>query len=77
MASLIYELLTPQPVTYSHDASKRAIHGLIDLRSSDHPVRRMSVPDDLLFLTRIPLIMNPILATLGATALCAVDHGRH
>ncbi len=67
MAALVFELLAPQPVTYTHDASKRAIRGLIDLRSSDHPVRRMSAPDDLLFLTRIPLIMNPILATLGAT----------
>ena len=67
MAQLVYELLEPQPVTFTQETSQRAIRSVIDLRSSDHPVRRMSAPDDLLFLTRIPLIVNPIVATLGAT----------
>lgn len=67
MAELVYELLAPQPVTFNHDASKRAIRGLIDLRSPKHPVRRISAPDDLVFFPRVNLIMNPILATLSAT----------
>jgi predicted unusual protein kinase regulating ubiquinone biosynthesis (AarF/ABC1/UbiB family) len=67
MAELVFELLAPQPVTYTQDASKRAIRGLIDLRSSDHPVRRMSAPDDLVFFVRISLAMPPIFAALGAT----------
>jgi predicted unusual protein kinase regulating ubiquinone biosynthesis (AarF/ABC1/UbiB family) len=67
MAQLVYELLEPQPVTYTQETSQRAIRGVVDLRSSDHPVRRMSAPDDLIFLVRIPLMVNPIVAALGAT----------
>ena len=67
MAQLVYELLEPQPVTYTQEPHERAIRDLVDLRSSDHPVRRMSIPDDLIFLIRIPLMVNPIVATLGAT----------
>jgi predicted unusual protein kinase regulating ubiquinone biosynthesis (AarF/ABC1/UbiB family) len=67
MAELIYELLAPQPVTYTPDTSKRTIDALIDIRSADHPVRRMSTPDDLFFLSRINLGLNEICAALGAT----------
>ena len=66
-AGTLYELLAPQPVTYTQDTSERAIRALIDVRSPDHPVRRMSVPDDFVFLPRITLCVNAILATLGAT----------
>jgi hypothetical protein len=67
MAQLVDEVLAPQPVTYTQDTSRRAIRALIDLRSPDHPARRLSAPDDLLFFSRVNLMMNPILATLGAT----------
>jgi predicted unusual protein kinase regulating ubiquinone biosynthesis (AarF/ABC1/UbiB family) len=67
VAELLYELLVPQPVTYTQDASERAIRGLIDVRSPEHPVRRMSIPDDFVFLSRLNLSMNAISATLGAT----------
>jgi hypothetical protein len=40
---------------------------MIDLRSADHPVRCMSVPDDLVFFSRHNLIMNPLFARLEAT----------
>jgi hypothetical protein len=40
---------------------------MIDLRSPDHPVRRMSVPDDFVFFSRHNLIMNPLFAMLDAT----------
>jgi hypothetical protein len=66
-AGLAYEYLAPQPVTFTHDTSKRAIRGLIDVRSAEHPVRRMSVPPDLVFFSRINLIANAMLATLEAT----------
>lgn len=66
-AELVYELLASQPVTYTPDTSQRAIRALLDVRSPDHPVRRMSVPDDFVFFSRLNLSMNAILATLGAT----------
>jgi predicted unusual protein kinase regulating ubiquinone biosynthesis (AarF/ABC1/UbiB family) len=66
-AELLYEVLAPQPVTFTQDAAERAIRGLIDLRSPNHPVRRLSVPDDLAFFPRLSLIVNPICARLNAT----------
>lgn len=67
IAELCYEWIAPQPVTYTQDTTKRAIHAMLDIRSPDHPVRRMSVPDDFVFLTRTSLCMNPVLTKLGAT----------
>ncbi|PXX06283.1 ABC1 kinase family protein [Mycolicibacterium moriokaense] len=67
IAELAYEWIAPQPVTYTHDTMRRAIHAMLDIRSPDHPVRRMSLPDDFVFLPRANLMMNPILANLGAT----------
>ena len=67
MAELLYEALAPQPVTYTQDALKRAIGALIDIRSPDHPVRRVSAPDDLVLFPRISLTLNPLFATLRAT----------
>jgi predicted unusual protein kinase regulating ubiquinone biosynthesis (AarF/ABC1/UbiB family) len=66
-AELVYEWRVSQPVTYTQDSSQRAIRALIDARSPDHPVRRMSIPNDLIFLSRVNLSMNAILTRLGAT----------
>jgi predicted unusual protein kinase regulating ubiquinone biosynthesis (AarF/ABC1/UbiB family) len=66
-AELLYEVLAPQPVTFTQDAAERAIRGLVDLRSPDHPVRRLSAPDDLVFFSRLSLTLNPIYAMLNAT----------
>ena len=66
-AGLADEYLAPQPVTFTHDTSKRAIQGLIDVRSAAHPVRRMSIPHNLVFFSRINLMANAILAALEAT----------
>lgn len=66
-ASVLYEILMPQPGTYSQQTSQRAIESLIDLRANDHPVRRMSVPSDFVFFARLNLSMNAIFAALGAT----------
>ncbi|CCC42919.1 ABC1 kinase family protein [Mycobacterium canetti] len=65
-ADVLHEALAPQPVTYSRDTSRRAIRALIPL-SPEHPVRRMSLPDDLVFLSRISLNVNAICAMLGVT----------
>ncbi|WP_397519399.1 ABC1 kinase family protein [Rhodococcus pyridinivorans] len=66
-STLMYELLRPQPVTYSQEAAERTVRSMIDVRASDHPVRRMSVPPDFVFLSRLNLSMNAIFTALGAT----------
>jgi predicted unusual protein kinase regulating ubiquinone biosynthesis (AarF/ABC1/UbiB family) len=64
---IIFELLAPQPATYTEQASERAIQFLLDVRSSDHPMRRMSVPADFVFFSRLNLSMNAIFTALRAT----------
>jgi predicted unusual protein kinase regulating ubiquinone biosynthesis (AarF/ABC1/UbiB family) len=66
-AELLYEWLAPQPVTFTKDTSQRAIRVLIDFRASDHPIRRMSIPDDFVMFSRLNLSLNAISATLDAT----------
>ncbi|BBZ09992.1 ABC1 kinase family protein [Mycobacterium branderi] len=66
MAELAHEVLAPQPVTVTHASSLRVIRNLIDLRSPDHPGRRMSAPDDLALFPRI-VLAAPLFAALGAT----------
>jgi predicted unusual protein kinase regulating ubiquinone biosynthesis (AarF/ABC1/UbiB family) len=63
----LHEVLAPQPVTYTRESAARAVRGLIDVRSPDAAVRRLSVPDDFVFMSRIDLSINTICATLGAT----------
>lgn len=67
-AQIHHEVLAAQPVTYNQDTCRRAVGALLDVgRCSDHPVRRLTIPGDLLFFSRINLSSNAILATLGAT----------
>ncbi|MGE2817992.1 ABC1 kinase family protein [Mycobacterium heidelbergense] len=66
-ADIFYEVLAPQPVTYLPDTAQRAIRAFIDLRSPDHVVRRMSIPEDLVSTTRINLSVNAICAALRGT----------
>ena len=40
---------------------------MLDMRSPDHPMRRMSVPADFVFFSRLNLSMNAILSALSAT----------
>jgi predicted unusual protein kinase regulating ubiquinone biosynthesis (AarF/ABC1/UbiB family) len=63
----LYELFAPQPLTFTHDAQRRAIWGMIDIRAADHPVRRLSIPEDFVFFPRVVLGMNTLFATLRAT----------
>ncbi len=68
MAEIHHELLANQPVSYNQDTCQRAIRALVDVRrASDHPVRRISIPGDLFFFSRLNLSANAVLATLGAT----------
>lgn len=66
-AEIFYEVLAPQPVTYLPDTAQRAVRAFIDVRSPDHVVRRMSIPEDLVFTTRINLSVNTICAALHGT----------
>ncbi|MGB7143828.1 ABC1 kinase family protein [Mycobacterium sp.] len=73
VAEVLYEALVPQPVTYTRDTSQRAVHALLDIRAQDHPLRRISFPDDLLFFSRINLGINMICATLRASVhICSI-----
>jgi predicted unusual protein kinase regulating ubiquinone biosynthesis (AarF/ABC1/UbiB family) len=67
LAGLLHEVLAPQPVTYTSDTSERAIRGIIDIRSPEHPMRRMSIPEDFVFFSRLNLSLNAVSASLGAT----------
>ncbi|OBF85721.1 hypothetical protein A5791_22220 [Mycobacterium sp. 852002-51163_SCH5372311] len=66
-SEILDELLAPQPVTYTHEGSKRAIRGMMGIRGADHPARRLSIPGDFVFFSRLTFGMNTIFATLGAT----------
>ncbi|GCA98881.1 AarF/ABC1/UbiB kinase family protein [Mycolicibacterium sp. NCC-Tsukiji] len=72
---IIYEILAPQPVTYTEDTSRRAIANLLDVRDADHLMRHITVPPDLVFFSRLNLSMNAIFTALHATfhARAAVD----
>jgi predicted unusual protein kinase regulating ubiquinone biosynthesis (AarF/ABC1/UbiB family) len=64
---IIHELLSAQPATYTEQASERAIQFLLDVRAADHPLRRMSVPPDFVFFSRLNLSMNAIFTALRAS----------
>jgi class 3 adenylate cyclase len=66
-AGILNELLAPQPFTYTHDAPRRAIRGMFDVRAADHPARRLSIPGDFVFFPRLTFGMNTLFATLNAT----------
>ena len=72
---IIYEILAPQPVTYTEETSRRAIASFLDVRDADHPMRHITVPPDLVFFSRLNLSMNAIFTALRATfhARAAVD----
>ncbi|WP_020100939.1 AarF/ABC1/UbiB kinase family protein [Mycobacterium sp. 360MFTsu5.1] len=72
---IIYELLVPQPVTYTEETSRRAIASMLDVRDADHPMRHITVPADFVFFSRLNLSMNAIFTALHATfhARAAVD----
>lgn len=66
-AAMLHELIIAQPATYTAGASERAVRSMLDIRPADHPVRRMQVPPDFVFFSRLNLSMNAVLAALNAT----------
>jgi predicted unusual protein kinase regulating ubiquinone biosynthesis (AarF/ABC1/UbiB family) len=66
-ADVIHEWRAPQPVTFTREAPARVVRGVIDIRSPEHPFRRMQVPSDFVVFGRINLNINAICAHLHAT----------
>lgn len=68
-SELLYETMatTPQPVTYTADSINRVIRCLFDVRTTDHPVARMTAPDDYVFAARLQLAVSSVCAGLNAT----------
>ena len=68
-SELLYDTMatTPQPVTYTADAINRVVRGLFDVRDTDHPVARMTAPDDYVFLARVQLAVSSVCVGLNAT----------
>lgn len=68
-SELLYETMatTPQPVTYTADSINRVVRSLFDVRDADHPVARMTAPDDYVFAARVQLAVSSVCAGLNAT----------
>ncbi|WP_193048447.1 ABC1 kinase family protein [Mycolicibacterium baixiangningiae] len=67
-SELLYETaVMPQPVTFTPEATRRAIRGIFDVRDANHPIARMNTPDDFVFLSRVQLAIASVLASLRAT----------
>lgn len=68
-SELLYESMgtTPQPVTYTADSIDRVVRSLFDVRDTDHPVARMTAPDDYVFAARVQLAVSSVCAGLNAT----------
>lgn len=57
----------PQPATFTHETTRRAIRNIFDLRNADHVLARMNWPDDYVFVSRIQFAFGSVLAGLSAT----------
>lgn len=67
-AELLHEIIAaPQPATYTPDSTARIIRNLFDTRDRDHPIARITVPEEHAFASRVQLNIISICATLGAT----------
>lgn len=51
---MLYEIVAaPQPVTYTPETTARTIRGLFNVRDATHPLARMKMPEDFVFLSRL------------------------
>lgn len=67
-AQLLHEFSeATQPVTYTAEIADRVLRALFDIRSSEHPLARMSGPTEYACMPRILVSLNIICAALGAT----------
>ena len=54
-------------MTYTTDSINRVVRCLFDVRDNNHPVARMTAPDDYVFAARLPLAVSSVCAGLNAT----------
>jgi predicted unusual protein kinase regulating ubiquinone biosynthesis (AarF/ABC1/UbiB family) len=66
-ADIVHEWLAAQPFTFMPDTAQRAIGSMLDARSPDHVLRRITIPEHLVFFARINFSVNAICAALRAT----------
>jgi predicted unusual protein kinase regulating ubiquinone biosynthesis (AarF/ABC1/UbiB family) len=66
-SDIIHEVTLPQLATYTPDTTARTIHGLFDIRDSHHPLAQMTAPPEFVFIPRMILAHNSVLAGLQAT----------
>lgn len=66
-SELMRTILQPQPVTYTSHAAERTMRNIANVRTADHPIRRMTVPPDFVFFVRLSISMNGVLTALNAT----------
>jgi predicted unusual protein kinase regulating ubiquinone biosynthesis (AarF/ABC1/UbiB family) len=66
-SDLIYEVTTSQPVTYTPETTARSIRGFFDIRDLQHPLAQMTAPPEFVFIPRMILAHNRVLAGLQAT----------
>ncbi len=61
------EIFMPQPVTFTTDATGRTVHGMFDIRDSNHPGAQVAVPPGFVFTGRMQLAWCSVAAGLHAT----------
>ncbi|WP_108920571.1 ABC1 kinase family protein [Mycobacterium montefiorense] len=67
-SEMLYEVIAaPQPATYTPETMARTMHGLLNLRNGDHPLNRMSAPDDYVFSPRLQFAIFSVCVGLCAT----------
>jgi hypothetical protein len=66
-SEITYEINLPQPVTYTTDTTTRIINSMFDIRDSNHPAAKITLPAEQAFTSRITLAFASIAAGLNAT----------
>jgi predicted unusual protein kinase regulating ubiquinone biosynthesis (AarF/ABC1/UbiB family) len=60
------DAITAEPVTFTPEATTRTISGMFDIRDSNHPMARLTVPPWLVFTSRIQLAWCSVAVGLQA-----------
>jgi predicted unusual protein kinase regulating ubiquinone biosynthesis (AarF/ABC1/UbiB family) len=67
-SEMLYEVIAArQPATYTPETTARTMRGLFGVRNGDHPLNRMSAPDDYVFSPRLQLAIFSVCVGLCAT----------
>jgi predicted unusual protein kinase regulating ubiquinone biosynthesis (AarF/ABC1/UbiB family) len=70
LSEMTQEVITSQSAsytTYTPDTTARTIRGLFNIRDSHHPLAHMTAPPDFVFIPRVAIACNSVLAGLQAT----------